>query len=144
MKIELNLEDYLTDEEIKNACEKAIYTNTYNKLAALDIDTVIANSSYKIIWKVLDEKFDKNLEEILCKKCEDVINNLSAFSVFRNKDSFNSKKSVGQEILDQKVKESEGLIEKKINEIIESYDFNELKESIGDLVYQCIMDKLSK
>ena len=144
MKIELNLEDYLTDEEIKNACEKAIYTNTYNKLAALDIDTVIANSSYRIIWKVLDEKFDKNLEEILCKKCEDIINNLSSFSVFRNKDSFNSKKSVGQEILDQKVKESEGLIEKKINEIIESYDFNELKESIGDLVYQCIMDKLSK
>lgn len=144
MKIEFNIEDYVTNEEIKNACEEAIYANSYNRLALLDIDTVISNSSYKIIWKVLDEKFDKNLEEILCKKCEDIINNLSAFSVFRDKDSFNSKKSVGQEILDQKVKESEGLIEKKINEIIESYDFNELKESIGDLVYQCIMDKLSK
>ena len=144
MKIELNLEDYLTDEEIKNACEKAIYTNTYHKLAALDIDTVIANSSYKIIWKVLDEKFDKNLEEILCKKCEDVINNLSAFSVFRNKDSFNSKKSVGQEILDKKIVESESLIERRINEIIEKYDFNELNEYIGETIYDCIMKKLSK
>ena len=144
MKIDLNLEDYVTDEEIKNACEKAIYANTYNRLASLNIDTVISNSSYKIIWKVLDEKFDKNLEEILCKKCEDVINSLSSFSVFRDKDEFNSKKSIGQKILDEKIVESEDLIKRRVNEIIEEYDFNELKEHIGETIYNCIMDKLSK
>lgn len=142
--ITLNITDCLSSEELKEICEDEFRRYLREKLRERDVTSWLSTLSYKTVWRIVDEYFKtldvrSDLEILLCQKIIAIINELSAFSVFRRKeDGYASYDSAGQILLDKIVEENEPLIRKRVEEIIADYPFREVKEDINDTIYDVI------
>lgn len=145
MKIEIDVNEVLTQEEIKETCINAIESVIVARYRSSEseLNRLISNLSYQVVWDMVDRQIDGSLDEKIRSKVTDAIDSLTSFSVFREKDVWGGKESIGQKILNEEIANSRPLIKEKVEKIISNYHFNELKnDEIGDVVYQCIMDRL--
>lgn len=144
MILEIDVLDYLAEDEIKTVCKDAV---AYQIAQILDseesITRMISNCAYMLVWQMVDDALAGGLNDLIRTKVIDVINGLSSYSVFRNKDLLCNQDSVGQKILDEEVSAARPLIKARVESIIANYPFHELDHGeIGDVVYECIMNKL--
>lgn len=143
--ITVDINEYLSDSEIRDILSNALYDYAYTSFRdSSSIEVLVSNIAYYTIFnKVNDEFDDVDLESLLRDKVKHVIDNLSSYSVFRKKGEYVAVNSVGQDILEDEIRNSRDLIKKKVNEIIDEYPFNEIKrDEIGDVINECIMSKL--
>lgn len=145
MKFDINIEDYLSEEEIKGIVEDELRDAISQQLRTNhDIDTRITSISYRYVWDMVNDlykEYDVDFEKMLLEKIKSIIDGLTSYSVFREANAYGDKISVGQEMLNRIVEESRPQIEKRVSEIINNYDFRELKEDISDTIYDCIWSK---
>ncbi len=144
MELLVNLEDYLTNEEIKECCKDAVKNSIAKQYAReSEVHRLVSNLSRQFVWDIVDSFYPENLEEFVKTKVVEAIEDLSQYSIFRKKDIWENKDSPAYLILEEVCKNSRPLIEKRVEEIIKEYPFHELdRDEIGDTVYQCVMDKL--
>lgn len=145
MNVNINIEDYLDEDDIRKIVEEELREAvSYQLRTSREIDTCISNLSYRYVWDMINDlykKYDVDFEKLLVKKIDSIINGLTSYSVFREANAYGDKISVGQEVLNNIVKENKTQIEQKVVEIIDNYDFAELKEEISDTIYDCIWSK---
>jgi hypothetical protein len=92
---------------------------------------------------MVNRQYDGKLEEILKEKITEVIRELSTYTVFRRKSEWEKEESIAYKTLQEEVVNNRPLIKDKVENIIKNYPFDELKrDEIGDVIYQCVMDKL--
>jgi hypothetical protein len=115
VEAKINIEDYLSENEIKEIVEDE-FKNTVRQMFCNDTETtrLIGNMSYRFIWKCVDDKVDGGLEEKIVNKTLDVLNNMSDFSLFRRKDCYEPEDSVAQKILNKTIIENENIIINKV------------------------------
>lgn len=143
VKFDINVNDYLSSKEIKEVIEDEIRKIIYRKYRNEgDLDRLIINLSYRYVFEIIDKHFDGNLSNILKEKIVEIINNLSSYVVFKDGDIYGNKESVGKKILNEEVSNSRELIKSNIERIINDYPYDEIKETIGDSIYDCIMNRL--
>ena len=103
--MEINIQDYLSESEIKNMVSEEARGLINQKLRNMEVDTWVTNVSYKYVWKIIDEivpDFDREIRDRVKK----VIDDLSSYSVFKSsRDPYDRHQSVGQSILEEAVKE---------------------------------------
>jgi hypothetical protein len=143
MDININIEDYLTPEEIKNECKEAVRGVIYTQYGKSEneLDRLLINLSYRYVFNMVDKAVDGNLETIIKEKVIEIINDLSPYCVFRSSD-YGSTESKGYKIIEEEVEKQRNHIRQKIYEVIEQYDFQSLKSRISDMIYECIEEKL--
>lgn len=147
MKLEVNVGDFLTDEQIAMICEEELRHVVGSQLRKeADIDRILSNRSYEYMFRLVQEELglhEKEFREKLAKRCEDALtpDNLR-FMVFRRKDVYDRTESVAVKYLDEALMESKPKIVESVNKIIEEYPFYELKDYILDTIYECIEQKL--
>ncbi len=140
MTIEININDYLSKEEIKEECKNAIRDllyNTYKNEACMD--TLISNLSYEFLFKQISECINKDAETLIRNKVIELLENdyTIKYELFRKANAWERKASVGYEILTQAIKDSENLIREKVTAAINDYDFGNSQE-IYDKIMDCI------
>lgn len=145
MNIEINVEDYLSPEDIKQCARLAIIDQVksiYNRES--DIQRLISNLSYQELFDQIEEVMGEgDIKPILAEKIRGIIDNFSSFHVFREADGWGGKQSIGSRILNEEIEASRPRIKARIDQIIDEYPFNELdRDAIGEQVYDCIMDQL--
>lgn len=145
MNIEINVEDYLSPDDIRECAERAVIEQVksiYNREA--DIQRLISNLSYQELFDQIEEVMGEgDIKPILVKKIIEVIKNFKSYEVFREADGWGGKQSIGSRILHEEVEASRPRIRARIDKIIDEYPFNELNhDAIGEEVYGCIMDRL--
>lgn len=118
MEININIEDYLDRDEIKD-----IIKNQIRYIVERDAERLLTNSAYYVVFKAVDEALDNNAKELIKQKAIEVINNLSEFSVFRKRDTWDRENSIAYDILQEAVKENSNLIKQKVREAIENRDY---------------------
>lgn len=136
MEVKVNVEDYLSEDEIKDLCKDAILSNITYKFEHSKIDDILSNVGYKIVWEMVDKQVP-NYTEMITNKVVDIINNLTSYSVFRDVNCYDKSKSEGQKILDQTVKNHMDIIDTKVKNILTNED---IRYKIMDIVY----DELEK
>lgn len=145
MKVEIDIEEILSPEEIKEIA-KDVVSNQLNRLysgAEENLQRLVVNLSYGFVFEMVNKEFDGNLENILKDKITEIINDLSAYSVFKKKDAWEVKDSAARIILDEEFTKARPLLQSRIEKIINEYEFDMLKEEeISDVVYECVMGKL--
>lgn len=145
MEIKVKIEDYLSEQEIKEIIEDEIRRSCRVKfLNESEFDRLLVNLSYRFVFNEIDKSINKGsgyFEKLIENKIKDIINDLTEFSVFRKSYSGKSE-SVGSKLLDKCVSESTDVIKSKVNEVINDYPYHEIKESISDMIYECINEKL--
>ena len=147
MKTEVIIEDYLSREEIQDIVKDELRILVKDSFRKEKLDTLIANSSYKIVWKAVDEEMDGNLIETIKTKTLDIINNLSSYSVFHKKDAWEHEDSKAYIYMQQAIEENKDLIfsmtkERITTEIIKFIDTNYIQDCVNDLIYQIVEEKI--
>lgn len=146
--IVVNIEDYMTKEEIKEIIHQEI---RYGVKKSLEHEYGISNTSYYLVASCVDQLLDKEDKKNILENTKKIISEMTSFSVFKEKDNWRQKDSLAQTYVNEAVESNKDLIKKKVDEIIierienisKSYMFNEgIKEEIENGVYEAIVGKL--
>lgn len=151
MNLEININDYLCEDEIKNIVEDEIRKSIYRHFNdENNIKRILSNVSYELVFNKVDEiiKSTSNITEdtytLINNKVIDIINNLSEYSVFRQSNIYGDKESEAQCMLRCCVESNKDLLKTKVKEIIDNYNYSEIKNYISDMLYECIMNNFKE
>lgn len=143
--MEINLEDYLNEDEIRSIITNEITSCVRWKVQNMSdghLTDIMTNLAYKVVDEIVEERFKNNLTQILADKVSTIIDSMSFYSIFRQKTTY-GEASLGQKHLDEAVEANKDLINHKVVNLINDYDINDtIRESIEDAIYDTIHDKL--
>lgn len=122
--IKLNIEDYLTHDEIKDIMKDQVRNEvrTFFK-DEKNAQRLLSNLSYQIVFNEID-KIIPNSKELIIKQTEKVIRESSTYNVFRD-GSYGSSKSLASTYVEDAVKANKELINQKVKDTIISTDYSQ-------------------
>lgn len=123
--IKIDIDDYLTDEDIREICKEQVAYKVQSYLGdEQNTKRVLSNLSYEIIFDEVDRHLGESSKEIIRKNTLKIINDLTNYSVFRD-NSYGGSKSMATNIMEESVRENKELIKDKVREAISNKDFSE-------------------
>lgn len=129
--MEVKIEDYLSEEEIREICKNALYHKIIEDMRKLNVNDIIANISYGEVAAMVDTYVgeDDFCKKEIPKKVREVIAGLSTFTVFRKADAWERKNSVAYDIMEEECRAARPLIKARVEQIINEYAFPQLERS---------------
>lgn len=145
MELKINIEDYLSELEIKEIAKEQLeysFKELFRKEA--DIERILSNISHEFVFDLINSQCDCDLEQILKDTIKDTLQNKDiSFYLFRRQDAWDRSESPMIKIIDEEVINSRPLIKEMIEKHIEKYPFNELDENeIVDTISDVIKERL--
>jgi hypothetical protein len=140
--MELRIEDYLSEEEIREIAKEEVIRQVREAIRKDDLDRIISNSAYKFIWKAVDEQIDDDLIDIIKDKTIKIINELSNYCVFRQRDAWQNEDSKAYTYMQQAIEDNKEIIFNKVKEIMMDIDKEKIMSEAYDIIYQVIEDRL--
>ena len=132
MQIEINIEDYITEEEKKEMVLNAYRNAIYEKMGYMKEDEFLANVGYGVIFKAVDEMLGEDSRKIIEEKVKELIGNFSSFEVFRSSDY--GKPSKGYLMIEEAVESNRELINKRVKSLITEMSDESFKYKIEDML----------
>ena len=132
MQIEINIEDYITEEEKKEMVLNAYRNAIYEKMGYMKEDEFLANVGYEVIFKAVDEMLGEDSRKIIEEKVKELIGNFSSFEVFRSSDYGNPSK--GYLMIEEAVESNRELINKRVKSLITEMSDKSFKYKIEDML----------
>ena len=139
--MDIKIEDYLDEEEIKEICKDALYQKIREDMSKLNVNDIIANVSYAEVAAMVDTYVgeDDFCKKEIPKKVHRVIDELSTYTVFRKADAWERKNSIAYDIMEEECRASRPLIKARVEQIINEYSFpqlerNEIMYTIADVL----------
>lgn len=139
--IEINIDDYLSEQEKKElaieAFKESIKNGIFKGKTGIQLDSeiqrVIGNISHSIVMDEV-QKYIPNCEELIKQKTLDVINKSSFnYEVFKKKDAWDKEESLAITYMREVVMQSKNEFQEKIRETIRNYDAKEdIRQAISD------------
>ena len=124
MKIEIDLNDYLDEQEIKQLAITYVKRNFDQKDF---LERVLSNSSYRVVWDAVDAVFDLKAEELLREKVKNIIEGLSEFHVFKQASAW-SRGNSAYDLMIRAVENNSDLLEDKVKEHLNNMSKSEVKK----------------
>lgn len=140
--MEIKIEDYLTQEDMKRIAEEE-YRSAIRSVVVVDKERILSNAAYTVVQKLVDEHFNESLNEILVEKVVALINDLSAYNVFKSKDVFGKDESKGWTYMQQAIENNKHMIEAKVVELLEGMDISGLHYRLEDIMVGVIEKRLT-
>lgn len=143
--MEIKVEDYLSEEEIKEICKDALYQKIREDMRELNVNDIIAGISYAEVAAMVDTYVG---EDDFCKKeipekVHRVIDDLSTYTVFRRADVLERKNSIAYDIMQEECRASRPLIKARVEQIINEYKFPQLeRDEIMYTIAHVLTDRL--
>ena len=133
--MDIKIEDYLDEQEIKEVCKDALYQKIREDMRGLNVYDIIANISHSDVAAMVDAYVgeDDFCKTEIPKKVRNVIENISIFTVFRKADVWERQSSIANDILEEECRAARPLIKKRVEQIINEYDFPQLER--GEIMY---------
>ena len=127
----IKIEDYLDEQEIKEICKDALYQKIREDMRELNVNDIIANISYAEVAAMVDTYVgeDNFCKKEIPKKVHMVIDELSTYTVFRKADAWERKNSIAYDIMQEECRASRPRIKARIEQIIDEYNFPQLERS---------------
>src|SRR5699024_10961518 len=107
--VEIKIQDYLTDEEVKDIIASEIRTQTRHAYDSkrLDPNTLLSNAGYNAVFDAVDEYVGENgyAQKHVEQETRRVLNGMSEHTVFSDRGNYpRYRPSVAQEIVDEATK----------------------------------------
>ena len=147
MDVIIDVNEYLSQDDIKDAALRALEQMFYNQLRKeSEIDRVLSNLSGEYIFSRVCEHLKisrEEIERVIVDKIRDALTgDYIKYQVFRRKDAWDRSESPAVGILDDVLKGCRPIIEEEVEKRIAEYDFRELREEIENTIYGVICRKL--
>lgn len=143
--MEINIENYLSKEEIKEIVKEEVSCAIKEKFKKeSDIERIITNLSYEFLFKAVSEAIGKDSLEMIKEKVTELLMDDSHISylLWRKKDAWENEESPAITIMNQAIKDNHNLIESKVYGLINNYDFSEVKDEIYDILCNSLSKQL--
>ena len=129
--MDIKIEDYLDEQEIKEICKDALYQKIREDMRELNVNDIIANISYAEVSAMVDTYVgeDNFCKKEIPQKVHRVIDELSTYTVFRKADVWERKNSIAYDIMQEECRASRPRIKARIEQIIDEYNFPQLERS---------------
>lgn len=139
MKLEINVEDYLDDDELKTIIIEEVRRSTRLKMTT-DTDTsrIISNACYEMASELCDEHLNAPIKKIIEEKVLEIVNNLSSYTVFSKPDAWDRQPNNMYLFLQKTIEGHKGLIEQIVAENIKKETLNYLREDLNELIIESV------
>ena len=138
MNINIDIKDYVSEEEIKDIIGDEIRRSVrYHMNNEAELSRIITNISYKELWKQIELEVP-NCEKTLKEKTIERIRNISDYDIFRRKDAHGAKDSLATKLIDECVKENKNIINDKVKNIFNELSNSDLKYDIQGILEEYI------
>lgn len=141
METIINFDDYISDEE-KRDIIRSVFENYARKQIIEQHERIFSNAAYEICFKLVQDAFDGNVEEIIVENTKKVISELSSHTVFRRKDAWEKEQSKGFELLNQVIEEQKPALQNRVRDLIDEIQGYELKEQVHDAICEIAEKKI--
>lgn len=131
MKAEIEIDNYLTEEEKKEIAidvfreriSKDLFKGHMSSLERdSEIQRIIGNISHDIVIEEMNRRIS-NYEEMLKAKVEETLNKSDlSYYIFKRKDAWDKEESLGTTYLQEEIRANKDVIKSKIREAIANYD----------------------
>ena len=143
--MDIKIEDYLDEEEIKEICKDALYQKIREDMRNLNVNDIVANISYAEVAAMVDTYVgeDDFCKKEIPKKVHRIIDELSTYTVFRKADAWERKNSIAYDIMEEECRASRPLIKARVEQIINEYSFPQLdRDEIMYTIADVLTDRL--
>lgn len=143
----VNVHDYLTDEQIAEICKEEIqrqiriqFVNNPEEENA----RLISNLSYREVFDEISESIGADAREMLKDAIKRILANDSSvkYVLFQRKDSFCYRNSPAVDMMDEITAENRGLMEQKVREAIEKFEFCDVQDEIYEVAQEVIYKRI--
>lgn len=145
--IGINIREYLTDDEIKNLIIEQIQLAAQRYFAGDNIEHLLNKLSDRMAPIMVDEilkKENTNYEDRISETVLEVIDSLTAFTVFRKKDGYScNQDSVGRQLLDQACIANKDTINDKVVRMINDLDLDSIKDKVAEIIAEKVIEMLN-
>ena len=133
--MDVKIEDYLDEQEIKEICKDALYQKIREDIHELNVNDIVANISHAEVAAMVDTYVgeDDFCKKEIPKKVHRVIDELSTYTVFRKANAWERKNSITYDIMEEECRASRPLIKARVEQIINEYSFPQLERS--EIIY---------
>lgn len=132
--MKINIEKYLSEDEIKEICIQEIRNHVRNSFTEKDLARIMSNSAFYKVFGIVDDLLPEDYAEKIVNKTKEIIDNkFGTYEVFREK-SYYDEASKAQKIMEKTIDNMAGYIEQKTKEAIEKY--------LNGIKYEDFMEKV--
>lgn len=146
MEVTFNVLDYLTPNEIREECKKAIQQSVRNTFAKDegDIERLISNLGYAFIFEAVSEAIGKDAKQTIAEKVAELAQDRHAisFEMWRKKDAWERTESPAIGILYEAIRDNKPLMRECVQHAIKEFDFGDVREAIYATAHEVIYEKL--
>lgn len=125
--ITFNIEDILSKDEIKEIARDEV-RNRIRNCSDNDLERIITNSAYHVIWQAVEEVYDGEAEAVLREKTVAVLEDVSNFNVFSKPNAWDRTAGSPYETLCKVVLENKDLLDSQVKKGVNKLSQKDLKE----------------
>ena len=149
-EITINIDDYMTPEDIKVSCMEAIRQAVFNSYYRDDrkLNSLITNLSYEYIFKAVSDCIKEDAETLIVNKVKELLSEDDSsikYNLWRKKDVYEQNESPAITILHKAIKDNEQMIRNKVMEHIDTFNFDDVQtamyEGLERILYEKIFSK---
>lgn len=146
-EITINIEDYMTPEDIKVECMAAVRQAVFNMYERneAEIRRLITNLSYEFIFKAVSDCIGENAESLITNKVKELLEKDDSsirYNLWRKKDAYENAESPAVTILHKAIKDNEQMIRNKVMEHIDTFRFDDVQTAIYDGLNNILYEKI--
>jgi len=138
--MEINVQDYLSEDEMKEIA-KDVWADQCRYKLEKDKERIVSNEAYACVFKMVDEVFGENLNQILTEKIVEIIKDMSSFNVFRVKNAWDRDESVAQKVMCQVVEENKHILKETV--VAQMMNAKIDDEMVAEAIREVIVNKLT-
>lgn len=146
-EITINIDDYMTPEDIKVECMAAVRQAVFNLYGRneSEIRRLITNLSYEFIFKAVSDCIGESAEALIVNKVRELLEKDDSsikFNLWRKKDVYENYESPAITILNKAIKDNEQMIRNKVMEHIDTFDFGDVKTAMYEGLETILYEKI--
>lgn len=117
MKTTIDVEDFLSESEMKHIAREVFENRLNQKMQEKgDIERIITNSAYSVVWSAIEDSFDEDAVVKLSDKVKELLSDMELFNVFQKPTAWDRSSNYPYDVLVQSVKDNKNLLDNVIQE----------------------------
>lgn len=136
-----NIESYISESDMRMIAEDEFRTLVRSHLRdENNFKRILTNLAYDMVWDKVDEEASETIREFLPRKVQEIIGDMSEFSIFKKPNAWDQEVNSGYQILEKVLLENKPLITSKVVESIQSAPKKYLR-SLSEKAFQDIIER---
>lgn len=143
----INIYEYLTDDQIKVICQEEVRHQIRKQFAdnsEATIKRLIGNIAYQVVFEEISASIGADAWSMLKDTVDRIMQDTDAiqYVLFQRKDDFTYRNSPAVDMMDEITAENRGLMEQKVREAIEKFEFRDVQDEIYEVAREVIYKRI--